>query len=139
MLKTLLLALALLLSGCAIGAPPPVDPLPAAPAAAAPDGAAVAGRVDAVAGRVLVTGTQGLILANLVYQTVGTAALAGMEAGVIAGPLKDQVKALDRRVIAALGSGRRAKDAAAQARAAATALAALGEISRLTGIPFPKF
>ena len=95
--------------------------------------------VETAADGVIVSGTRGLILANLLYQSIGTPVAVALEQGVITGSLKVKVQAADRAVIAALKAGRNAQDVAGKARAATDALAALDVLSALTGIKLPTF
>lgn len=86
---------------------------------------------------VAISGTRGLLLANYIYQSLGTPVAVAIERGVIAGPLKANVQAVDRQVIAALEAGRATQDVSMKARHAAEALRLLDRISALTGIPIP--
>lgn len=95
--------------------------------------------ITAAADKVVVSGTQGMIIANLVYQSIGTPVAVAMESGVLPASVKAQVKAADRVVITALRTGAKAQDEATKARAAAEALDALASMSRLTGIKLPQF
>lgn len=123
-MRMLALAAALALSACAA--------LPSAPPAALP-AAAPPGAVD----RITISGTKGLLLANYLYQSIGTPVAVAIERGVITGPLKLTVQAADRDIIAALRDGRAAQSKAVQAKHAAEALRLLDRISALTGIPLP--
>lgn len=128
-MKKLLLAavLALVCSACT----------PSITAGAGP--ATPSSTITAAADTVVISGTKGLILANLLYQSIGTPVAVVMESGVLPAPIKVQVKAVDLVVITALKTGARAQDAATRAREASRALAGLDELSRLTGVPLPKF
>lgn len=95
--------------------------------------------IAAAADTVVISGTKGLILANLMYQSIGTPVAAVMESGVLPAPIKAKVKAVDLVVITSLRAGARAQDAATRAREASRALAGLDELSRLTGVSLPKF
>ncbi len=87
--------------------------------------------VEAVADKVVVTGARGLILANLAYQTVGTAAAIGIEQGAITGGTKDQVKAVSQEVVEALVKG---EQGVRSADKAASAAAAMASIDKLCGL-----
>jgi hypothetical protein len=86
---------------------------------------------QAVADKVVVTGARGLILANLAYQTVGTAAAIGIEQGAITGGTKDQVKAVSQEVVEALVKG---EQGVRSADKAASAAAAMASIDKLCGL-----
>lgn len=94
---------------------------------------------SAVADTVVIKGTQGLIIASLVHQSIGTPVAVALESGLVPAPIKAQVKALDLVVINALRAGARTQDNALKAREAAKALEALTRISELTGIKIPNF
>ena len=87
--------------------------------------------VQVVADRVVVEGARGLILANLAYQTVGTAAAIGIEQGVITGATKDRVKEVSREVTEALVDGERKVTKADKAASAAAALASIDKLCAL--------
>lgn len=111
-----LVCLFLAATGCSMtGVTPPGDKAP----------------VEAVADRVVVEGGRGLILANLAYQTVGTAAAIGIEQGAITGGTKLKVQRASQRAIEALEAGERAVLTADKAASAAAALAAVDELCGL--------
>lgn len=87
--------------------------------------------VQAVADQVVVTGARGLILANLAYQTVGTAAAIGIEQGAITGETKERVKEISREVVAALVDGEKKIASADKAVSAAAALASIDKLCAL--------
>lgn len=87
--------------------------------------------VQAVADQVVVTGARGLILANLAYQTVGTAAAVGIEQGVITGATKERVKEISREVVVALVDGEEKVASADKAVSAAAALASIDKLCAL--------
>ena len=119
-----------------------LSPLPACGGALphpSPAAGPAAPTIQAVADGVTIRGTQALIIAGLVYQTVGTPIAVGMEQGVITGTLKARLQALDLVVRDALRVGRTARDAAEKARQSANALTAITEMARLAGIPLPQF
>jgi hypothetical protein len=123
------LALALALSSCALPGTLGAITLP------------VAGNptVAAVGDKVVVTGTQGLILANLAYQTLAEPIAVAMERGVITGTKKQQIKVLSARITALLQKGKEAQDSAVKAKAAADAMGLVQAVADLSGISLPKF
>lgn len=131
-MKRRIVAAAILLAACT-----PKDQGIVSPGTNAPP--AEPGLITVVADKVVVKGTQALIIANLVYQSVGTPVAVALEQNVLPQPVEDQVKALDRTVIAALVAGRNAQEDAGKAREAAKALDGLAMMSRLTGIKLPQF
>ena len=96
-----------------------------------PMAAAGGGAVASASDRVVVEGGRALILANLAYQTVGTAAAIGIEQGVITGSTKVRVQAISQRVTDALTAGERAVLTGDKAASAAQALAGIDELCGL--------
>lgn len=92
--------------------------------------------VAAAGDTVVVEGGRALILANLVYQTVGTAAAITIENGWVKGDAKLKVQAASQRVVDALGDGEKAVLTADKATSAAKALSAIGDLCALH--PFIK-
>lgn len=131
-MKTLVILAVLALSACA-GLPVPSS----APPSSTPDTAPAAATPQALPDKMAISGTRGLLLANYIYQSLGTPVAAAIERGVIAGPLKANVQAVDRQVIAALKAGRATQDVALKAKHAAEALRLLDRLSAITGIPIP--
>jgi hypothetical protein len=123
-----LMVLAMILigaSGCA--------PVQSAGSVAAP---VVTAPVKATADTVIVEGGRGLILANLAYQTVGTAAAIAIENDWVKGDAKVKVQAASQRAVDALEAGERAVQTADKATQAAAALSAVGDLCELH--PFIK-
>lgn len=87
--------------------------------------------VEAVTDRVVVEGARGLILANLAYQTVGTAAAIGIEKGLITGTTKTRVQAVSQKIADALADGQKAVTTGDKAVSAAAALASIDELCGL--------
>lgn len=96
---------------------------------------APAAPIQAAGDRVVVEGGRALILANLVYQTAGTAAAITLENGWVKGDAKAKVQAASQRAVDALAAGERAIQSADKATQAA-ALSAVGELCELH--PFIK-
>lgn len=92
--------------------------------------------IQAAGDRVVVEGGRALILANLVYQTAGTAAAITIENGWVTGDAKAKVQAASQRAVDALSAGERAIQTADKATQAAAALSAVGELCALH--PFIK-
>lgn len=92
--------------------------------------------VQATADRVVVEGGRALILANLAYQTAGTAAAVALENGWVKGDAKAKVQAASQRAVDALTAGESAIRTADKATQAAAALSAVGELCALH--PFIK-
>jgi len=92
--------------------------------------------IAAAGDRVIVEGGRALILANLVYQTAGTAAAITIENGWVKGDAKAKVQAASQRAVDALAAGERAIQTADKATQAAAALSAVGELCSLH--PFIK-
>lgn len=97
---------------------------------------APAAPVTAAADRVVVEGGRALILANLAYQTAGTAAATAIEMGWIKGVAKVKVQVASQRAVDALAAGERAIQTADKATQVAAALSAVGELCALH--PFIK-
>ncbi len=97
---------------------------------------APAAPVTATADRVVVEGGRALILANLAYQTAGTAAATALEMGWVKGDAKAKVQAASQRAVDALSAGERSIQTADKATQAAAALSAVGELCALH--PFIK-
>lgn len=95
-------------------------PLVSAPVKVAP--------VKAVADAVVVEGGRAMILANLAYQTAGTATAIAIENGWIKGPAKVAAQAASQKAAAALVAGQRAILTADKASNAAAALSAVGAL-----------
>lgn len=87
--------------------------------------------VSVVSDKVVVEGGRALILANLAYQTVGTAAAVGIEQGVITGETKVKVQRASQKAVDALDAGQRALLAGDKA---AAAVAAMGAVDELCGL-----
>jgi len=87
--------------------------------------------VVAVGDQVVVQGGRALILANLTYQTIGTAAAIGMEQGLITGETKVKVKAVSAEIASNLAKGERALLAGDKALSAAAALGAVDRLCKL--------
>lgn len=92
--------------------------------------------VQTAADTVVVEGGRALILANLAYQTAGTAAATAIEMGWVKGDAKAKVQAASQRAVDALTAGERAIQTADKASQAAAALSAVGELCALH--PFIK-
>lgn len=90
--------------------------------------AAPSSPVAAAGDAVVVQGGRALILANLAYQTAGTAAATAIEMGWIEGDAKKVVQAASQRAVDALSAGERAILTADKATQAAAALSAVGEL-----------
>jgi len=102
-----------------------------APFGGAGSGSATGGPVAAVGDAVVIEGGRALIIANLVYQSVGTAAAIGIERGIITGDTKVKVKAASARIVDALDKGERAVLAGDKAVSAAQALDGLDDLCAL--------
>lgn len=87
--------------------------------------------VHTVTDRVVVEAGRGLILANLAYQTVGTAAAVGIEKGLITGTTKTRVQAVSQKIANALADGEKAVKTGDKAASAAAALASIDELCKL--------
>lgn len=92
--------------------------------------------VQAAADSVVVEGGRALILANLAYQTAGTAAATAIEMGWLKGDAKVKVQSASQRAVDALSAGERAVLTADKASQAAAALSAVGDLCELH--PFIK-
>lgn len=119
----ILVSVALALTGC--------GPINSAGSIPAP-----AGVVQAGGDRVVVEGGRALILANLSYQTVGTAAALAIENGWIAGPAKVRVQRASQKAVDALEAGQRALTTVDKASSAAAAFSAIDELCAIH--PFIK-
>lgn len=118
---TLMFAALAALTGCLQPTPPdPAKPNPSP--------------VEVVAGRVIVEGTRGLILAELTYQSVAQAALAATKAGIIKGSAATLARDLNRKATTAIIAGQSASTAAEKAQHAATILSSVSGLCKL-GIP----
>lgn len=87
--------------------------------------------VTATADKVVIEGGRALVIANLAYQTVGTAAAIGIEQGVITGETKVKVKLASQKAYDALATGQKALLAGDKA---ASAVAAIGAIDQLCAL-----
>lgn len=99
-------------------------------------GSVAAPVVAATGDRVVVEGGRALIIANLVYQTAGTAAAIAIENEWVKGDAKAKVQAASQRAVDALEVGERAIQTADKATQAAAALSAVGDLCELH--PFIK-
>ena len=84
--------------------------------------------VSTVSDKVVVESGRALILANLAYQTVGTAAAVGIEKGLIVGETKVRVQKASQKATDALVLGEKALSAADKGVAAITAMDAIEEL-----------
>lgn len=122
------LALALCLPACAST----VD-RPAAPAStAAPPTAEAA--TPTILDTVTVRGTQGLIVAELAYNTAAQAVVTGVKVGLIrpGTPLAAAIRDLNHRASVALEAARATRSAVEQARHVRSALELIAQLSGLT-------
>lgn len=115
LLATIAVVLGLLLAGCS-------------PIATAGSVASSPRPFEATADTVVVEGGRALIIANLAYQTAGTAAALAIENGWIKGEAKAKVQAASQKAVDALQAGERAVLTADKASQAAAALSAVGEL-----------
>lgn len=107
----LLSVAALALTGC--GLSPPVT---------TPDAVAVADRVT-------VEGTRGLILAELAYNSAASLTLAAANSGLIKGEDAQRVRAINATAFGALQRAKAAQTSAAQALEVAAAMNAIADLS----------
>lgn len=102
----------------------------------APVGAAGPAPVQTASDRVVVEGGRALILANLAYQTAGTATAVAIDAGWLKGEAKTKAQAASQRAVDALAAGERAILTTDKATQAVAAFSAVGELCSLH--PFIK-
>lgn len=121
-LALLIVFLAIPLGGCALAAP-------VSAGATAPTSV-----VSVASDKVIVEGGRALILANLAYQTVGTAAAVGIEQGIIIGETKVKVQRASQKAVDALEAGQRALLAGDKASAAVAAMGAVDELCGLHSV-----
>jgi hypothetical protein len=123
----LVLACALAISACA----PFVSGGPAAPAATAP---------PTTFDTIEITGTQGLIVAELAYNSAATAVKTSVEVGLIkpGTPLAATLRDLNRKASIALETARGARTKVERAAAIGDALAAIASLGTSTPKPGAK-
>jgi hypothetical protein len=94
-------------------------------------GAATPASIQATGDKVVLKGTQALIIAHLTYQSVGEAALAGRRTGLISDAQWATVKQYDNVVYSYLQKGDAAQSGAEKAANAASALDAIYQLKAL--------
>lgn len=111
------MAAMLALAGCGQSAPDPIStPAPS----------------PSITDTITIKGTQGLILAELAYNTAANMAFAGVRAGAIKGDAATEVRTLNRTALTALSAAKGAQSAAIQAREVAAAFDAIAGLRALT-------
>lgn len=103
-------AMALALVACGTGSPSPHS---------------TPGPIESVTDTITIKGTQGLILAELAYNTAAHTALSGVQAGLIKGDAAVQVRALNLKALNALAAAKVAQSASDQAAHVAEAMDAI--------------
>jgi len=127
MARLLLLPALALLGACAALQTAPPSPAPPAMDAPSP--------VAAVADRVTIEGTRGLVIAELAYNTAARITLAGVEAGLIKGEAAATARTLNTRAMTALHAAKTAQTAAVQARAVSQAIDAIASLRAISESP----
>lgn len=115
-MKRILLAAALALSACTPTVPTPES---------------TGGPISSAADTITISGTKGLILAELAYSSVNAAAQAAVQTGVLKGENARKARNLNLQITAALAGAHGAQSSIVQAAEVAKAMEAIANLKNL--------